>query len=144
MIEHCNAGDFVRRETDSHAGDARHQEAAAPVAGQLPQPPSLIFRAGELYSIHNRLDRHFDRALDGSALQMLLQLFMRQAERQPTPVKVLCHSSSAPLSTAMRWVQRLEDQGFIARGNDPSDRRRTLVKLTDEGMRRMVAVLADC
>lgn len=66
---------------------------------------------------------------DYSALVML----ERAPDRQ-LPMKQLARVASASLSRSSHAAKRLERRGLVERSPSPSDRRVTLVTLTDEGL----------
>ena len=58
---------------------------------------------------------------------MLLDLFVQQAQGRAVSVSSLCLASAAPPTTALRHIASLEQAGWITRRNDPEDGRRTLL-----------------
>jgi len=64
---------------------------------------------------------------DGS-LSVLLFLF---AEGGGISTAACCAASAAPRTTALRWITALAGAGWIAQVSDMSDRRVTLLQLTD-------------
>jgi len=71
------------------------------------------------------------------AWDMLLELYGLEIEQRRISVSKLCLASGAPPTTALRWVDKLQENGLVARKDDPLDARRTWVSLSDEGLRRM-------
>lgn len=67
------------------------------------------------------------------AWNMLLALAADEEAGRATTVSCLCRASGAPATTALRYIQRLEERGLAARRGDSDDRRRTLVTLTEAG-----------
>lgn len=72
---------------------------------------------------------------------MLLDLFIQTVRGREMSVSSLGIASRAPMSTALRWIALLEREGIIVRRDDPFDRRRHLVELTDQGMRNVEDLL---
>lgn len=66
---------------------------------------------------------------DYSALVML-----ERAPRRQLAMKQLARVASASLSRSSHAAKRLEGRGLVERSQSPSDRRVTLVTLTDEGL----------
>jgi hypothetical protein len=59
-----------------------------------------------------------------AAWDMLLELFACELEQTRLSVGSLCNASGVPPTTALRWIQTLEDRHLVWRENDWSDRRR--------------------
>ncbi len=71
------------------------------------------------------------------AWEMLAELMRARLAGQHLSVTSLALSSKSPMTTALRRIEDLIQGGLVARLPDPSDRRRTYVELTPEGMARM-------
>ncbi|WP_394729475.1 winged helix DNA-binding protein [Altererythrobacter sp. GH1-8] len=67
--------------------------------------------------------------------QMLLELYIADHEQKAIAVTSLCFASGEPQTTALRWINLLEEHGLIMRKLDRVDGRRKLVRLTHEGRR---------
>ncbi|MEI7770446.1 MAG: MarR family transcriptional regulator [Chloroflexales bacterium] len=84
-----------------------------------------IFRALQRATIADWLD------LDCSMAQ-LKALFVI-AREEPAPIGRVAEVLQVGLPTASHLVDRLVQDGMVARANDPTDRRRTLASLTPQG-----------
>lgn len=71
------------------------------------------------------------------AWDILLDLFIAQAEGKPVSVSSACIGSASPATTGLRWLGVLADEGLVVRENDPEDHRRVLVRLTARGIAAM-------
>ncbi|MET4132426.1 hypothetical protein ABIE62_001555 [Porphyrobacter sp. MBR-155] len=71
------------------------------------------------------------------AWDILLDLFIAQAEGKPVSVSSACIGSAAPATTGLRWLGVLADEGLIVRENDSGDNRRVLVRLSNTGVKAM-------
>ena len=71
------------------------------------------------------------------AWDILLEAYLADMTRVPVSVSGLCQSSAVPATTALRWLQKLEEDGWLARKDDPFDGRRTWIELTAEGSARL-------
>ncbi len=71
------------------------------------------------------------------AWDILLDLYIAQADDKPVSVSSACIGSAAPPTTGLRWLGVLADQGLLEREHDPHDQRRVLVRLTDKALRAM-------
>ena len=82
--------------------------------------------------------RHFDTALSANpGWDMLLDLMSARLVGRKVPVSSACVAAGVPATTALRLVNGLVEAGFVRRRPDPSDGRRVLVELTENGRRRM-------
>ncbi|HUG80145.1 MAG TPA: MarR family transcriptional regulator [Bryobacterales bacterium] len=68
---------------------------------------------------------------------MLLELYAAQLEFRRVTVSQLCVASSVPPTTALRWIGTMESEGLITRRNDPLDRRRVWIDLSETGSEAM-------
>ncbi len=68
---------------------------------------------------------------------ILLDLYIAQAEQKPVSVSSACIGSASPPTTGLRWLGVLADQGLVERQHDPDDQRRVLVRLTKKGLGAM-------
>lgn len=75
------------------------------------------------------------------AWDILLDLFIRQASSERVLVKSACIGAAAPATTALRWLNVLEEQGLLSIAIDPEDRRSKLVSLTPRGFESMLRYL---
>lgn len=73
---------------------------------------------------------------------MLLDLYVCDAEGRSLSVTALCVGSHVPTATALRYVGMLESAKLISRTRDSRDGRRTLVRLTHHGRGTMTRILA--
>lgn len=71
------------------------------------------------------------------AWDILLDLYIAQAENKPVSVSSACIGSAAPPTTGLRWLGVLADHGLVEREHDPHDQRRVLVRLTEKALDAM-------
>lgn len=96
----------------------------------------LLQHAEHIYGRRRRWEREFDRDSDllhDPALDILLYLFIGAQRHSDSSVSSVCYASSAPQTTALRYITKLEQRGLIIRSDDPFDRRRQLLSLTANG-----------
>ncbi|MEM1195873.1 MAG: winged helix DNA-binding protein [Pseudomonadota bacterium] len=74
---------------------------------------------------------------------ILLDLYIAQAEQKPVSVSSACIGSASPPTTGLRWLGVLADQGLVERKHDPEDQRRVLVRLTDKALEAMDAYFSS-
>lgn len=77
------------------------------------------------------------------AWEILLDLFVRDADGQPASVTDACAASGVPTTTGLRYLAYLTQQGHVVREPDPLDARRTLVRLTRDMRWRLIALLTQ-
>lgn len=64
---------------------------------------------------------------------ILLDLYVRQESHDPVSIKSACIASGVPPTTALRWINVLEQAGLVEREKDASDARRSFVHLSPRG-----------
>ena len=75
------------------------------------------------------------------AWDMLLHLFVAQAENKRVNVSSLCIASGIPAATALRHVRHLVDHGLIDREADADDHRRVYLQLPDKTRTAIASIL---
>lgn len=95
--------------------------------------------AREAYATRRRRVTIFQNAeLFGEpAWDILLDLYIAQAEKKSVSVSSACIGSAAPPTTGLRWLGVLAEQDLVMREHDPEDQRRVLVRLTERGLTAM-------
>ncbi|MGV7123088.1 JAB domain-containing protein [Sphingopyxis sp. 550A] len=76
------------------------------------------------------------------AWDMLIDLFIHEAEIKPVSTGSLCIASGLPMSSALRLLQRLCDAGLVIREADRHDGRRNFIRLTPRLAHRLMAYFA--
>ena len=105
----------------------------AKAADQSAPGNKLIELAGSIYQSRRLRDRFLNTSLLGEPVwDMLLALYCFSASGKALSVSGLCHSAGVPQTTALRWIQIMEQKKLIRRTKDWDDGRRTLLSLTDE------------
>ncbi len=74
------------------------------------------------------------------AWEILVDLDRAHHESRSLAMSDLGLDSSIPLSTILRYVQKMEEDGFLLRAIDPDDGRRTIVTLSEKGHTAMSAI----
>lgn len=77
------------------------------------------------------------------AWEMLLALYRADVMGYPMTVSNLCRESSAPFTTALRWIDRLEELGLVKRVKNPFDQRVFFLQFTDETRTQMRQYLTE-
>lgn len=101
--------------------------------GEQSPRATLVDLAGKLYNSRRLRDRFLSNSLLGEPVwDMLLALYCFSASGKVLSVSGLCHSAGVPQTTALRWMQVMEQKKLIRRSKDLTDGRRTLISMTDE------------
>lgn len=67
------------------------------------------------------------------AFDILIDLYISESSNKLISVTSACFATTAPLSTALRWLKHLEKNNLVTRIEDVGDRRRIFVRLTGDG-----------
>jgi hypothetical protein len=143
----------ARRAESSFGGDAGLPQlrtvggrSVLPRQARKPADVSPRSVAAAQRMIRERLRRknYFDAGLFADpAWDIMLDLFVAEAEGRETPVMNLCLSSQVPETTTLRWVKTLEHAGVLIRQKDEHDQRRVLVRLSPAAAQSLTAYLDD-
>lgn len=71
------------------------------------------------------------------AWDMLLELYAAELEQRRVSTSQLCISSAVPATTALRWIDKLDQLGFLRRMADPLDARRVWILLSSSAREKM-------
>lgn len=86
-----------------------------------------------------RKEQFSDDLFADPAWDMLLELYAAELGSHSVSISSLCIASAVPPSTALRWITRLQTDGWITRTGDPVDGRRSFVSLSTKGIQAMDA-----
>lgn len=103
----------------------------------------LLIEAKKIYRFRRQIDEIFDH--DGfsrsPAWDIMLDLIDANARGRSISVSSAGIGAACPGTTALRWIHALEGMGLITRCADPSDKRRTMVVLTKDGLQKTTTAL---
>ena len=100
-----------------------------PVKARIRQTVATIISWRRLRTSFFPADLFSDPAWD-----MLLDLLIARLDDRPLQISYVGIEAGVPSSTSLRWVKDLRARGFVHRWQDPADRRRELVELSDQGL----------
>ncbi len=107
----------------------------------MPADPWLDERQQQMWRAFFDMRRHLDKAMEDQLAQHGLShadytvlVVMSEAEGQAVQVRVLGERISWESSRLAHHLRRMEGRGLVVRTDHPSDRRGTIVHLTEVGM----------
>jgi Winged helix DNA-binding domain len=101
------------------------------VAARIVAAHPLLEQAKALYQQRRLRARYFAGSLFAEPMwDMLLDLFIADCERRRITVKSVCIGADVPMTTALRHLRWLHEQGLVERLSHPRDDRSTHVRLT--------------
>lgn len=77
------------------------------------------------------------------AWDMLLELLEGEIVHRHLSITDLCAAAAVPPTTALRWLNRLEERGMVLRRSDPHDRRRVFIELAPQTSRALYLYFAE-
>ena len=102
----------------------------------------LVQLAKRLYEMRRMRDEVLGDALFSEpSWDILLDLFISEDEGRQLSVSAVCIGARSPSATALRYLTMLQDAGLVERTRDERDARRSHVRLTASGRRRMATLL---
>lgn len=140
-------GDRVGCPMDSKRLEAPGYPPAQGAGVDKPQAPSadmLVMLAEKVEGVRQRRSAFIGGdTVSETGWEMLLALYRSHAAMHRMTVSNLCRASHAPHSTALRWLDRLEQLNLVYRLEHKFDRRVTFVELTPEARDAIHAYLSE-
>lgn len=107
---------------------------------ELEEQPAFMNQDGQILSLAkgiraSRAERtmFFQEDLFGEAAwDILLSLYIAGEEGYAMKMTAVCHESGAPMTTALRWIDRLIEVGHVVKRANDSDARSSLLVLSAE------------
>ena len=94
----------------------------------------LCERATQIRFSRELRQRSFKQNMFGEpAWDILLALYVIDGNQRRLSIRELANLASQPLTTALRWLDYLEDQQLIVRRSNPFDQRVVFVELSAKG-----------
>ena len=108
--------------------------------GAAPPQPALLDQVSFSIQMRRMRRTHFGSAeLSGPVWDMMLDLMLANTHGRSLSASDLATGAAVPLSSGLRMISALERLGLAQRSIDERDRRRTIVRLTDNGIERMAS-----
>lgn len=107
--------------------------------------PDIVQLARRLKILRRQRDKFFESTeLFGEpAWEILLDLFYETCLGRDISVSSACIASAAPASTALRYIERMVQQGLLERTPCTKDQRVVFVRLTDAAFEQMREYLSS-
>lgn len=100
----------------------------------------LSVLASRLHLARVKVDKIFD--LQGfsrsPAWDIMLDLFQSEVKGRSVSVSSAAIGATCPPTTALRWLEVLEERELVRRQPDPRDRRRVYVELTETARKKII------
>jgi DNA-binding MarR family transcriptional regulator len=139
MMQLALRGDFDFRPVNSQSVELRQQGTLHRKGGSA---EARWVRS--LLTARAERSRFFSaRLFADPAWDMLLELYAAELAQRRTSVTGLGSSSGVPPTTALRWMNVLEQDGLVIREDDPLDGRRVFIALSEKGSRAIRAYLGS-
>lgn len=136
----ASCGDIVDRMSAlAHELRRLSDEGMRPFDSRL----TMIDLASKLYAARRQTDKIFEmQGFSASpAWDIMLDLFMARETGRTISVTSAAIGAACPMTTALRWLQLLEQMGLLERRQDENDRRRAMISLTENGWNKMMKAL---
>jgi len=105
---------------------------------------AIVQTARLVHSLRRRRNKLLGAELfSDTAWDLLLYLYVAGSEGDATGALDACAGTAAPQTTALRWIQRLEEAQMLVRDVDPTDARRDHVRLTPKAAHAMRNILEE-
>jgi DNA-binding MarR family transcriptional regulator len=112
---------------------------AAAIAGT---PRLMTAKAWQRASaIRRRIFDDGDHLFADPGWDILLDLYIEEAEHRSVSVSSACIAAGVPPTTGLRWLDRLQQRGLLTRTPDARDGRKVYIRLTAIALDRISATL---
>jgi hypothetical protein len=100
-----------------------------------PKDSILVELARQIYSARRKRSvvTEWEELFGEPAWDLILHLFIAAHESRDVSVSSACLGAGVPTTTALRWLNVLEEKGMVLREEDPRDHRRGLVRISTTG-----------
>ncbi len=100
--------------------------------------------ANHSFKVRRRREANFGPTLfSDPAWDILLQVLISDLDGKPLTVSNASVVADTPMTTGLRWINRLEEAGLVQRVADPKDRRIIWVRLTARALQHVAAHFGD-
>lgn len=140
LLEIQNILDDLKRSADREA-----EQIPSTATSTLPaDEQALVNAAKRTIKIRDARRKYLPEGyFEEPAYNVLLDLYVANAEKRIVYVNDACIASNTPTSTALRWISILVRDGFATRYRDDKDARRTILEITPVGVRAISDMLKE-
>lgn len=124
---------LLRHLTGTHG---RSSDLSTVVIQEATDRERLISFARQALHERRRRMEGFGAGFGGEPAWALLLIIYIGGGGPPT-IGHLADLAAVPLTSALRWLEYLEDQGLVVRSRHPNDARKTFIEITDRGREKM-------
>jgi DNA-binding MarR family transcriptional regulator len=128
---------------ESGSVDAPEAERSVIASSEIGQEVALVRIVEAIRELRRTRREVFGLGLAEPAWDMLVELYYRDSTGASTTSAQLKDAANVPPSTAGRWVQHLEHEGWIRIQSHPSDAQTYFVELTNKAKEAMERYLAE-
>ncbi len=115
-------------------GNGRMAAIGAAMMPEQNGDEELSTLARSIASARRRLTEHLEASLFANpGLDIMLFLFAEGMHGATVTTNACCSAAGVPRTTALRWIKLLQDRGLVIGSDDVSDRRVTMLALSDYG-----------
>lgn len=122
--------DYVRR-VDAIQADLDQAIAS-------PEPPAGFYEAMRSFLVMR--DRLFPDMPADPAWKILVTLAQTPPDSPKASITGIVNGAEVPLTTALRYIATMEARGIVERVPHPTDRRQMMIRLTEDGKKRLCAI----
>ncbi|USU03958.1 hypothetical protein NF699_12890 [Sphingomonadaceae bacterium OTU29LAMAA1] len=136
----------VSASVDRETGVSRFAGSPMPIdaTGFQPGDDALATLACSITGARRKLADHLEASLFANpGLDIMLFLFAEGLNGATVTTNACCAAAGVPRTTALRWIKLLQDRGLVLGSDDVSDRRVTMLALSQTGRSTIRAWLTE-
>lgn len=133
LLRHAQALQAQAAELADVITRADNDRGTAPTSGR----DSASFAKGIIRARSQRSKFLPQKLFSEPAWDILLELYAAEIAQRRMAVSQVCAAAKVPATTALRWLNTLEENELVRRHPDPLDARRFFVSLTPAGSQAM-------
>lgn len=106
---------------------------------------TLLEKSRMLYNLRRKRDAIFDQPglFSEPSWDMLLEMFSAYLLNENIPEAAICAASKLPMTTALRWLNILEECGYVIRHRDGDATSTPRTHLTAEAVSKLTLLLNE-